>query len=37
MIIENMNPLVNHHTGGKWFIHGPKHHKQYQLLSLEHC
>ena len=27
---------VDHHTGGKWFIHCPKHHRENQLLILEH-
>ena len=27
---------VDYHTGGKWFVHCPKHHKENQLLSLEH-
>ena len=25
---KTMNLKVNHHTGGKWFIHGTKHHKE---------
>ena len=25
---------VDQHTGGKWFIHSNKHHKDNQLLSL---
>ena len=31
-----MNQKLDHHPGGKWFIHGPKHRKDYQLLSLKH-
>ena len=27
---------VDHHAGGKWFIHGPKRRNENQLLSLEH-
>ena len=26
---------VDQHTGGKWLIHGTKHHKDNQLQSLE--
>ena len=26
---------VDQHTGGKWLIHGTKHRKDNQLLSLE--
>ena len=26
---------VDQHTGGKWFIHGTKHHKYNLLQSLE--
>ena len=26
---------VDKHTGGKWLIHGTKHHKDNQLQSLE--
>ena len=26
---------VDQHTGGKWLIHGTKHHKDNQLESLE--
>ena len=26
---------VDKHTGGKWFIHGTKRHKDNQLQSLE--
>ena len=29
---------VDHHTGGKWLIHGTKRHKDNELQSLElHC
>ena len=31
-----MDLKVDHNLRGKWFIHGPKHHKENQLLSLEH-
>ena len=27
---------MDYHAGSKWFIHGPKHHKENQLLSLKH-
>ena len=30
-----MNLKLDHHTRGKWFIHGPKHRKENQLLSLK--
>ena len=26
----------DHHTGDKWFVHGPKHHNDQQLLRMEH-
>ena len=26
---------MDRHTGGKWLIHGTKHHKDNQLQSLE--
>ena len=26
---------LDQHTGGKWLIHGTKHHKDNQLQSLE--
>ena len=26
---------VDQHTGGKWLIHGTKHHKENQLQSLQ--
>ena len=29
-----LNLKVDHHTGGKLFIHGQKHHGENQLLSL---
>ena len=36
VIFEEKKDLrVVHQTGGKWFIHGPKHHKEKQLQSLE--
>ena len=31
-----MSRKADYHAGGKWFIHGPKHHKENQLLSLKH-
>ena len=34
MTIKNLK--VDHHTGGRWFIHDSKHRKEDQLLSLEH-
>ena len=30
----NVSRKVDYHAGGKWFIHGPKRHKENQLLSL---
>ena len=27
---------MDHNTGGKWFMPGPKQHEKNQLLSLEH-
>ena len=35
---KKLNLRVNHPTGGKWkqVIHGPKHRKVNQLLSMEH-
>ena len=27
---------MDYHAGDKWFIHGPKRHKENHLLSLEH-
>ena len=35
LTIKNLNLKVDHHTGGKCCIHGPKHHKENPLLSLE--
>ena len=32
----NVSRKVDYHAGGKWFIHGPKRHKENQLLSLKH-
>ena len=32
----NLNLKVDHHTGGKWFIEGPKHGMENQLLNLDH-
>ena len=32
---ENTNLKVHDHTGGKWFIHGPRR-KENPLLSLQH-
>ena len=32
----NVSRKVDHHSGGKWFIHGPKRRKEHQLLSLKH-
>ena len=36
LTIKNLNRKVDYLTGGKWFIHGPKHRKENQLLILEH-
>ena len=36
VILKSMNLKVDHQTGGKWFIHGPKDHKKNQLLSPEY-
>ena len=33
---ETRFPTFHQHTGGKWLIHGTKHHKINQLQSLEH-
>ena len=33
---RNLHLKVEHQTGSKGFIHGPKHHKENQLLPLEH-
>ena len=30
------NAKLDHHTGGKWLIHGTKHRKDNQLQSLKH-
>ena len=30
---SNVSRKVDYHAGGKWFIHGPKRHKENQLLS----
>ena len=35
IFIWNVNLKMDHHTGGKWFIHGPKHFKENQMLNLE--
>ena len=35
VILNNINLQVDHHTGGRWFIHGSKPHKENQLQSLE--
>ena len=35
MFLKNKDLKVDHHTGGKWFIEGPKRHKENQLQSLE--
>ena len=32
----NVSRKVDYHSGGKWFIHGPKRCKENQLLSLKH-
>ena len=32
----NVSGKVDYHAGGKWFIHGPKHRKENQLLSLKY-
>ena len=29
----NVSRNVDYHAGGKWFIHGPKRHKENQLLA----
>ena len=33
---RNLNLKLSHYTGGKWFIHGTKHHKEDRLQSLKH-
>ena len=33
LIIKNLNLKVNHHTGGKWFIHGPKREVRCKLSN----
>ena len=33
---SNVSRKLDYHAGGKWFIHGPKRHKENQLLSLKH-
>ena len=33
--VENINLKVDHHTGGKWFIHGHYYRKENQSQSLE--
>ena len=33
---KNLTLNVDHHTGDKWFTHGPKHCKENQLLTLKH-
>ena len=32
----NVSRKMDYHAGGMWFIHGPKRHKENQLLSLKH-
>ena len=32
----NVSRKMDYHAGGKWFIHGPKRHRENQLLSLKH-
>ena len=32
-IVSNLQ--MHYHTGGKWLIHGTKHHKDNQLQCLE--
>ena len=32
---ENNSPKMDQHTGGKWLIHGTKHHKVSQLQTLK--
>ena len=32
----NVSRKVDYHAGGKWLIHGPKRHKENQLISLKH-
>ena len=34
--VWNVRRKVDYHAGGKWFIHGPKRHKENQLPSLKH-
>ena len=34
--IYKINLNLDHDTGGKLFIYDPKHHKENQLLRLEH-
>ena len=34
LLLRNLNLKLDHHTGGKRFIHGPKHRKENQLLNL---
>ena len=36
LLFQNINLRYDHLTKAKRFIHGIKHHKKYQLLSLEH-
>ena len=36
VILKNINLKVDHHIGGKLFIHSSKHHKENLLLNLEH-
>ena len=36
MSFRNLNLKLDPHTGGKWFIHGPKKRKANQLLSQKH-
>ena len=33
--LKNKDLQVDHHAGGKWFIHGLKRHKENQFQSLE--
>ena len=33
---KNLNLKVDHHTGGKWFIHDPKHPASFLLFAVCH-
>ena len=36
LLFQSVSRKLDHHAGGKWFIHGPKRRKENQLLSLKH-